>query len=96
MTTHSHLMELAQGHLGDEGDVGHAPPRETGPGLDSPAWRNQLLRVPEAADYLAVSRSKVYALMKAGELPSLIVGGSRRLTVGTVVDYVDRLTGAEG
>lgn len=74
----------------------HGPPGYSDPILDGPAWRNRLLRVTEAADYMAVSRSKVYALMRAGELPSLTVGGSRRLTVGSVVDYVDRLSEIEG
>jgi excisionase family DNA binding protein len=38
-----------------------------------------LLRVPEAADALGVSRATVYNLLAAGTLRSVKIGGSRRI-----------------
>lgn len=61
----------------------------------TPAWRTRLLRVPEAAEYLAVSRSRVYMLIKEKELASIRTGGSRRVTLGALVDYVDRVSGRD-
>lgn len=40
-----------------------------------------LLTVKEAGYVLSVSRSKVYELMNSGDLPSVYVGGSRRIRV---------------
>lgn len=38
-----------------------------------------LLKVPEVAQRLGISRAKVYELMASGELRSVRVGGSRRI-----------------
>ncbi len=38
-----------------------------------------LLKVPDVVDCLGVSRAKIYELMASGELPSVRVGGSRRI-----------------
>ena len=57
----------------------------------SPAWRTRLLRVSEAADYLAVSRSKLYRLINADEIQTVTTGGSRRVSLGALVDYVEQL-----
>ena len=38
-----------------------------------------LLKVPDVVACLGVSRAKVYELMASGELPSVRVGGSRRI-----------------
>ena len=50
-----------------------------------------LYTVQEAAEALKMSRSKVYGLMKRGELPSVKIGGSRRLRKQDLMDYVDCL-----
>lgn len=50
-----------------------------------------LYRVPEAAAFLSLSRSKVYELIKADALPSVRVDGSRRIKAADLLAYVDRL-----
>ncbi|SKA30942.1 DNA binding domain-containing protein, excisionase family [Marinactinospora thermotolerans DSM 45154] len=50
-----------------------------------------LLTVPEAARMLAVSRSKLYELLASGEVRSLRIGGSRRIPVSALNDYVSGL-----
>jgi len=50
-----------------------------------------LYTVQEAAEALKMSRSKVYGLMKGGELPSVKIGGSRRLRKQDLMDYVNCL-----
>jgi excisionase family DNA binding protein len=42
---------------------------------------NLLLRVPEVAHRLGVSRAKVYELMSAGRLRSVRIDGCRRVRV---------------
>ncbi len=39
-----------------------------------------LYRVEEAAEMLAISRTKAYELIAAGKLPSVRLGGSRRIS----------------
>jgi excisionase family DNA binding protein len=52
----------------------------------------RLLYTPaEAARSLGVSRSKIYLLMSSGQLPSLRVGGSRRITIDALRALVDDL-----
>ena len=50
-----------------------------------------LVRVEEAATLLSLSRSKVYALMAAGELHSVTIGRSRRIPMEALTDYVANL-----
>jgi excisionase family DNA binding protein len=53
---------------------------------------DQLLYRPrEAAAILAIGTSRVYELIAAGELPSLKIGGSRRITRSALEAYVTRL-----
>ncbi len=47
-----------------------------------------LVRVPEAARLLGLSRSKVYALIEAGELPFAKFGISRRIPRRALAVYV--------
>jgi excisionase family DNA binding protein len=58
----------------------------------------QLLLTPEqAAARLAICRSKVYELLRRGELESVRIGTSRRVPTGALSEYVDRLrTGPDG
>jgi excisionase family DNA binding protein len=54
-------------------------------------WRTRrLLRPEEAADALAVSRSKVYELMRSGRLGAIKIDGSRRVPVEAVDDFIER------
>ena len=50
-----------------------------------------LLSVPEAAEALSVSEGTIWALVRAGELPSCKVGRSRRLLMRGVEEYGERL-----
>ena len=48
-----------------------------------------LKKVPQVAAFLAVSRSKVYQLMEAGDLPYVKLGKSRRIPWESVLRLVD-------
>ena len=54
----------------------------------------QLLTIVEAAQHLGISRSKLYELLSAGELPSVRIGRMRRITLSAlekfVADHTDR------
>jgi excisionase family DNA binding protein len=54
-----------------------------------------LLTVAEAAEALAISRSKLYELLAAGAVASLRIDGSRRVPVAALEAYVaERLRAA--
>ncbi|MBV9092455.1 MAG: helix-turn-helix domain-containing protein [Streptosporangiaceae bacterium] len=50
-----------------------------------------LLTVPEAAEALAISRSKLYELLASGAIASIRIDGSRRIPLTALEDYVSRL-----
>lgn len=50
-----------------------------------------LLTPEEAAQALRVGRSKVYDLMRSGQLRSVKIGGSRRVSAQALVEYVAAL-----
>ena len=54
-----------------------------------------LLTVPEAAETLAISRSKLYELLAAGLVPSVRIDGSRRVPVEALETYVATLLDQE-
>jgi excisionase family DNA binding protein len=54
-----------------------------------------LLTVPEAAEALAISRSKLYKLLAAGLIRSVRIDGSRRVPVGALETYVAHLLDRE-
>jgi excisionase family DNA binding protein len=47
-----------------------------------------LLTVTEAAESLAISRSKLYELLAAGLVASIRVGGSRRIPLTALEAYI--------
>lgn len=51
-----------------------------------------LLRVPEAARFLSLGRSKAYQLVASGELPSIRVGNSIRVPVEALQQWVRQQT----
>lgn len=54
-----------------------------------------LLLTPEAAaSRLSVGRSKIYALMRTGELRSIKIGGSRRITMEALDEFIAQLEAA--
>jgi excisionase family DNA binding protein len=54
-----------------------------------------LLTVPEAAEALAISRSKLYELIAAGLVRSVRIDGSRRVPVEALETYVAALLNQE-
>ena len=54
-----------------------------------------LLTVPEAAEALAISRSKLYELIAAGLVRSVRIDGSRRVPIEAVESYVAGLLDRE-
>ena len=51
-----------------------------------------LYRPAEAAEAIGVSRSRVYELINSGEIPSIKVGGVRRVPVDKLRDWVEQHT----
>jgi excisionase family DNA binding protein len=47
-----------------------------------------LLTVPQAAEALAVSRSKLYELLASGALASIRIDGSRRIPLAVLEAYI--------
>ena len=56
-----------------------------------PAMTRLLLTVPEAAEALAISRSKLYELLASGAVASIRIGGSRRIPLTALEEYISRL-----
>jgi len=54
-----------------------------------------LYRPEDAATILSVTRTRVYDLIRSGQLPSVKLGRSRRIPGAALHDFVDSLT-AEG
>ncbi|MGD0944595.1 MAG: helix-turn-helix domain-containing protein [Acidimicrobiales bacterium] len=50
-----------------------------------------LLTPEEVAQVLAIGRSKVYDLLRSEEVSSIRIGGSRRIPVSALHEFVDRL-----
>jgi excisionase family DNA binding protein len=50
-----------------------------------------LLSPAEAAAHLSIGRSKVYELMRLGELRSVKIGASRRIPQAALVDFIAAL-----
>lgn len=48
----------------------------------------RLLRPEEAADRLGISRTKIYALLRRGEIRSVKIDGLRRISTTALEDYV--------
>lgn len=52
-----------------------------------------LLTVPEAAFAMKMGKSRVYQMVRKGEIKSVKIGKSRRLLKAAVDEYVARLAG---
>lgn len=50
-----------------------------------------LYRIPEVAEHLSLSRSKVYELVRSGAIPSVRIDGVRRIRGADVIAYVESL-----
>ena len=49
-----------------------------------------LLKIPEAAELLAIGRSTVYELIALGHLETVHIGRSVRVTTASIEAFVDR------
>lgn len=47
----------------------------------------------DAAKILSISRSQLYLLLKAGDLESVQIGRSRRISQGQLIRYINKLEG---
>lgn len=68
-----------------------SPILDLAPGHTEPRWHlddQRLLTTVQAAEYLSISRSKIYELLSAGVTMSVVVGRSRRVPLGALRDYV--------
>jgi excisionase family DNA binding protein len=54
-----------------------------------------LLRPTEAAQLLGISRSKLYELLNAGELPVIHIGQAARIPLAQLRDWVNQQLPAE-
>ena len=54
-----------------------------------------LLRIPEVADRLTLSRSKVYELIRSGDLPSVQIGRVRHVRLRDLESFVGALLGGD-
>ena len=65
------------------------------PASEAKAPMEKLLFSPtEAAAQLSLGRSKIYELMRLGELRSVKIGGSRRIPRAALAEFVSRLESA--
>ena len=55
------------------------------------AGEKLLLRPEEAAELLSIGRSKVYELIRTGELVSVRIGASRRIPAQVLAEFVQQL-----
>ncbi|MGN6243728.1 MAG: excisionase family DNA-binding protein [Motilibacteraceae bacterium] len=53
-----------------------------------------LYKPEEAAEALGIGRSRLFQLLASGELESVSIGRSRRITRAALEGYVDRLQAA--
>jgi excisionase family DNA binding protein len=49
-----------------------------------------LMRVPEAAHVLGIGRDRLYAMVAAGEIPSILIGRQRRIPRAALLAWVDQ------
>jgi excisionase family DNA binding protein len=54
----------------------------------------QLLKVAEVAERLALARSTVYRMMSKGEIPSVKIGGSVRVSARALDEWIEERSGA--
>ncbi len=57
----------------------------------SPTQVRMLLTAEQAAQSLAIGRTKVFELIRSGELESIRIGSSRRIPIDAIESFVFRL-----
>ncbi|GLY39609.1 hypothetical protein Amsp01_056330 [Amycolatopsis sp. NBRC 101858] len=63
---------------------------------ESSTGPREMLTVEQAADRLAVSRTTMFALIKDGVVPSVLIGRNRRVPADELAAYVERLIAQAG
>jgi excisionase family DNA binding protein len=61
-------------------------------GTGSEDMEKSLLSPAEAAAHLSIGRSKVYELMRLGQLRSVKIGASRRIPHAALADFIAAIT----
>lgn len=54
-----------------------------------------VVKVPKACEMLSASKTRLYELLAAGELESILDGKLRKVTVSSIRGYVNRRLAAE-
>jgi excisionase family DNA binding protein len=94
---HAMLARLRRSHAAES-----APSYHTQPSQAPVPWGERtlpadmptsklLLKVEEAAQVLSLSRKTLYDLMRRGELASLKIGGSRRIPLTALHNFISKL-----
>ena len=79
------------------GETGSTTPGPRELPLVLPDGQPKLLLTPEeAARALGIGRTKLYELLASAKLPSVRIGGSRRVSVDALTEFVRRLTPSPG
>ena len=63
---------------------------------DLPLSQRLLLRPDEVAAILGLSRSTIYELLRAGELPTVHIGRAARIPARDLQRWIEQHTGANG
>jgi excisionase family DNA binding protein len=83
--------------MGPGGETGSSRSDLGGLSLVLPDGQPKLLLTPEeAARALGIGRTKLYELLATAKLPSVRIGGSRRVSVGALTEFVRGLTPTAG
>jgi excisionase family DNA binding protein len=83
--------------MGSAGETGSTAPALRELSLVLPDGQPKLLLTPEeAARALGIGRTKLYELLATAKLPSVRIGGSRRVSVGALTEFVRCLTPTPG
>jgi len=92
-----HVRDRVRSCTAQEDEMDQATMARVCEGLERPAAGEfdqrpavRLVTITTAADWLGLSRSKLYELLAAGELPTVRIGRSRRIAVADLEAFVDR------
>lgn len=83
-------------HLPNVRPAASSPPPATDGEAEEHAWLmspSRLLTIAEAEGFLSIGRTKLSELLASGELASVHIGAARRIPLGVLEDYVERLIG---
>lgn len=59
--------------------------------VSAQGYKKLAYTVEEAAELLSLSRAHLYRLLELGEIGSVNIGRSRRITTGQLTDFIKRL-----